>query len=219
MNIEKTHVYFVPGMAAGKEIFRNISLPKDTYTVHILEWLVPEKKESLVDYSKRMSLRVKEENAVLIGVSFGGVVVQEMSSFLKLKKLVIVSSVKTKYELPNRMKIARKTYAYKLVPTSLVLSANDLTRFAIGPRTEKRLKLYQEYLKVRDKSYLDWAIENMVCWDRKKQVEGVVHIHGDADIVFPIKHIHNCISLKGGTHVMLLNKGKMVSEKIIEIIG
>ncbi|OAB78197.1 alpha/beta fold hydrolase [Cochleicola gelatinilyticus] len=218
MKFEKTHLYFVPGLAASKEIFRNISFPETHYETHIIEWLIPDKKETLKSYAKRMAALVSEDNAVLIGVSFGGVVAQEMSKFLKLKHLIIISSVKTRKELPRRLKFARKTWAYKLVPTSLVLSTKDLTRFAIGPKTEKRLKLYQEYLHVRDKQYLDWAIENMVCWKRTKGVKKVKHIHGDADVVFPIKNIKTKHIIKGGTHIMILNRGKEVSERIMKLV-
>src|SRR5690554_2023634 len=162
MTTDKTVVYFVPGLAAGGEIFKNIHFPEEEYEVRVLEWLLPEGNESLVDYARRMAHRVEEHDAVLIGVSFGGVVVQEMSRFLDLKKLIIISSVKTGQELPRTMKIAALTGAYKLLPTSLVSSVEDLTRFSIGPKTEKRLKLYQEYLHVRDKHYLNWAFEKMV---------------------------------------------------------
>ena len=216
MNSEKIHVYFVPGLAAGSEIFRNIKFP-EKYETHILEWLLPEKNESLQAYAKRMALHVKEKDAILIGVSFGGVVVQEMNDFLKLKKLIIISSVKTQSELPRRMKLASFTKAYKLIPTSLVLSVEDLTKFSIGPKTKKRLSLYQQYLHVRDKHYLDWALEKMVTWNQKEKIEDVVHIHGEKDMVFPIKYIDGCTVIKGGTHIMIINKGREISEKLLEI--
>ncbi|RFN57864.1 alpha/beta hydrolase [Marixanthomonas ophiurae] len=219
MNPEITHVYFVPGMAAGKEIFKNIRLPKNRFKIHILEWLIPKKNEAIELYAKRMAERVEEANSVLVGVSFGGVVVQEMAQYLTLKNLIIISSVKSKKELPTRMKFARKTGVYKLIPTRLVLSADDLTKFSLGPRSKKRLQLYQDFLHVRDKRYLDWAIKNMVKWQREEPMEGVVHIHGDSDVVFPVKNINDCIKLEGGTHIMLLDKGKKVSEKLIEIIS
>ncbi len=44
MGITKTHLYFVPGFTAGKEIFKNISFPDDRYILHILEWIIPKKK-------------------------------------------------------------------------------------------------------------------------------------------------------------------------------
>lgn len=214
----KTHIYFVPGLAAGKEIFRNIALPEEHFVIHYLEWILPEVKESISNYAKRMANLVEHNDAVLIGVSFGGVMVQEMSAFLKLKKLIIISSVKTKHELPMRLIIARKTLAYKLLPTRLILSTDDLTKFAIGPKTKKRLQIYQEYLSVRDAGYLDWAIEKMVCWDRDKPDENVIHIHGSDDIVFPVEKIKNCIVLKGGTHIMILNKFRWFNNELPKII-
>ncbi|MCR9182854.1 MAG: alpha/beta hydrolase [Flavobacteriaceae bacterium] len=218
MNQEIIPIYFVPGLAAGREIFKNISLPDDQFKVHIIEWKIPEHKETIEEYAQRMAADVKEENAVLIGVSFGGVMAQEMSAFLKLKKIIIISSVKTKLELPLRLQFARKTLAYKLVPTKLVISADDLTKFAIGPKTKKRLEMYQEYLSVRNEHYLDWAIENMVCWDRETPDPKVIHIHGDEDLVFPIEKIKDCIVLKGGTHIMILNKFKWFNENLPKII-
>ena len=214
----KIHIYFVPGLAAGKEIFKHIALDEDAYIVHILEWLIPTKKESLQSYAERFSKQITHDNSVLIGVSFGGVIAQEMSLFLKLKKLIIISSVKTKFEIPKRLQYAKKTKAYKLVPTSLVLSATDLTKFSIGPKSKKRLALYQEYLSVRNKEYLDWAIEQMVCWNREVEVPNVNHIHGERDAVFPIKNIKNSILIEKGTHVMIMYKAKAVSEEIVKII-
>ncbi|WGF92463.1 alpha/beta fold hydrolase [Aequorivita marisscotiae] len=216
MNSQKTHIYFVPGLAAGGEIFKNIKFPEN-YVTHILEWLIPEKGESLDAYAEKMARRVKEENPILIGVSFGGVVVQEMSRFLKLKKLIIISSVKSKEELPRRMKLARFTKAYKLIPTSLVLSVEDLTKFSIGPKTQKRLSLYQEYLHVRNKQYLDWSLEKMITWNRTEKIDNIVHLHGENDVVFPIKYISDCRVIKGGTHIMILNKGRKISKTLLQI--
>ena len=213
------HVYFVPGLADRRELFNPLHLPEEIFTMHVIDWLIPEKGESMQSYAKRMAVSVTEPNAVLVGVSFGGVVAQEMSEFLQLKKLIIISSVKSRKELPRRLKVARTTRVYKLIPTRLVLSANDLTKFSIGSRSKKRLQLYQEFLHVRNKRYLDWAIKNMVCWERKTPAKEVVHIHGDGDIIFPIKNIEECLIIEGGTHIMLLNKGKKVSEKLVAVIN
>ncbi|MEM7087546.1 MAG: alpha/beta hydrolase [Bacteroidota bacterium] len=215
---KKTHCYFVPGLAASKEIFKNIRLPEDQFEIHVLNWLIPEKDESLSAYAQRMAERIEHENPVLLGVSFGGVVAQEMSAFLNLRKLIIVSSVKTKNELPKRLKAIRKTGVYKLVPTGWALSVKDLTKFAIGPRSRKRLKLYQEYLWMRDKVYLDWAIKQMVCWERETVLADIIHIHGDEDVVFPIKNIKATHVLQHGTHIMILNKGSKVSKLLENIL-
>ena len=219
MNNKKTHIYFVPGLAADKEIFENISLPENLYTLHIISWLIPSKKETIAQYAKRMAAFVTEKNAVLVGVSFGGVVAQEMNSFLKLKKLIIISSIKTKFELPIKFKIAKRLKFYKLIPTRLFLTSKNYSRFVLGPISRKRLKLYQDYLHIRDKRYLDWAIKNMLCWKQDIPLPGVYHIHGDNDLVFPIKNINNVITVQGGSHIMLFTKGHQVSRKIVDILS
>lgn len=222
MEHTKIPVYFVPGMAAGKEIFKNINLPEDRYEMQVIEWLIPEKGESMPHYAKRMAAYVTQPEAVLVGVSFGGVVVQEMAAFLTLRKVIIISSVKSQAELPGRLHFARKTKAYKLLPTGWMLDADDLTKFAVGPRSKKRLSLYQQFLHVRNKQYLDWAIAHMVNWPRTEIDEEVVHIHGDEDLIFPFKNItkkEDCFVLEGGTHIMLLNKGAEVTKTLRQIIG
>ena len=219
MNNKKTHIYFVPGLAADKEIFENISLPENLYTLHIISWLIPSKKETMAQYAKRMAGFVTEKNAVLVGVSFGGVVAQEMNSFLKLKKLIIISSIKTKHELPTKFKIAKNLRFYKLIPTRLFLTSKNYSRFALGPISKKKIKLYQNYLHIRDKRYLDWAIKNMLCWNQENPLPGVYHIHGDNDLVFPIKNIDNAIKIAGGSHIMLFTKGPQVCREIVNIIS
>ena len=219
MNNKKTHIYFVPGLAADKEIFENISLPESKYVLHVISWLTPKKNEPINQYAKRMAAFVKQNNAVLVGVSFGGVVAQEMSVFLKLKKLIIISSVKTRFELPLRFKIVKLLKLYVFIPTKLFLSSKDLTQFSLGPNSKKRLQLYQDYLHVRDKRYLDWAIKKMITWNQDKPLPEVYHIHGDNDLVFPIKNIKNCITIAGGSHIMLLTKAHILSQKIVDIIS
>lgn len=214
----KIPVYFMPGLAASSSIFERIELPKDTFEMHLLEWFLPNKNETLQSYAKRMAEKVKHDNAVLIGVSFGGVLVQEMAQFLNLKKLIIVSSVKCNAELPRRLKLAKTTKAYKLLPTGLMQDVELLTKYAFGDVLKKKLKLYEQYLHRREKDYLDWAIEQMVCWDRAEVDAKVIHIQGDADEVFPVKNIKNFINIKGGTHLMILNRFRWFNQNLPKII-
>ena len=108
----KIPVYFMPGLAASTKIFENISLPKDVFDVYFLEWEIPLEKESLVDYALRMTLKITHPNPVLIGVSFGGILVQEMALHIEVRKLIIISSVESNVEFPARIKFANATKAY-----------------------------------------------------------------------------------------------------------
>jgi pimeloyl-ACP methyl ester carboxylesterase len=216
--MSKVPVYFMPGLAASTTIFERIALPEDVFGMHLLEWEIPLDGESLPDYAKRITQNIKHQNPVLIGVSFGGILVQEMAKHIAARKVIIISSVKCNAEFPRRMKIAKTTKAYKLIPMRLILNVESLAKFSFGEKINKRLKLYEKFLSVRDIRYLDWAVEQVILWDRTKIDENVIHIHGDQDEVFPIKYIANCKVVKGGTHIMILNKFKWLNENLPKII-
>tara|TARA_R110001632_G_scaffold40711_1_gene102064 strand:- start:440 stop:1117 length:678 start_codon:yes stop_codon:yes gene_type:complete len=214
----KKHVYFMPGMAANPSIFDNIDLPGETFEKHFLDWSVPDKDISLEDYALKMSERIKHKDAVLIGVSFGGILVQEMAKHIKVGKVIIISSVKSNTELPKRMIFAKYTKAHKLLPTGLVNNMELLAKYAFGETIPKRLALYEQYLSIRDKYYLDWSIDAIVNWKQTQFTENIIHIHGEKDPVFPISHIKNCITVKNGTHTMIIHRSKWFNEHLPTII-
>jgi pimeloyl-ACP methyl ester carboxylesterase len=214
----KIPVYFMPGLAASSSIFERIVMPSASFDVILLDWVQPEKNETLVAYAQRMAEKVVHENAVLIGVSFGGILVQEMAVFLNLRKLIIISSVKTRDEMPRRIKFAKTTKAYKLLPTSLLNDVEKLIKYSFGNVINQKLKLYEKFLHLRNKDYLDWAIEQVVCWDRTIPDPKVVHIHGDLDEVFPAKNINSFIPIKGGTHIMILSRFRWFNQYLPDII-
>lgn len=214
----KIPVYFMPGLAASSSIFERIVLPLDAFEMVLLEWELPLDNETLPDYAERIAKKVTHENPVLVGVSFGGILVQEMAKFLNVRNIIIISSVKSNLEFPTTLKLAKTTKAYKLLPTNLISNIENLAKFSFGEKVNQRLKLYQKFLAVRDKKYLDWAIEKIILWDRLEVDKRVIHIHGDADEVFPIKNISNCIVVKGGTHIMILTKYKWMNVNLPKII-
>lgn len=218
MQKEIIHVYMMPGMAAEPTIFNRIHLPKDQFEIHWLEWMIPNNKESLESYAKRMIEKISHENIVLLGVSFGGVLVQEMSKYMKLRKLIVVSSVKSKHELPKRMKIAKFMKAYKLAPTQLLSNLDVLKKYAFNDTIVKRIDLYKTYLAVNDKRYLDWALEQMICWNQDEPIPGAIYIHGDNDAVFTHSCNDNTIVIKGGTHIMIIFKSQWFNENLPKLI-
>ncbi|WP_394750610.1 alpha/beta fold hydrolase [Spongiimicrobium salis] len=218
MSNPKIQVYFMPGMAANPSIFDHIVLDGEKFEKHLLEWTIPERGMSLKDYALIMCNKIEHKNPVLIGVSFGGMLVQEMAKHIPVRKLIIVSSVKQNKELPKRMKFARRTKIYKLLPTSLVSNIHFLNKFAFGGKVNKRLELYEQYLSVKDKYYIDWSIDQIVNWEQSEYDDCLIHIHGEKDPVFPIKYIKNCIPVKNGTHTMIIHRYKWFNEHLPTII-
>lgn len=211
----KIHIYCMPGLGASPKIFEHIQLPEDQFEIHLLAWKVPlSLEESIQDYAQRMCNDVKHKRPVLLGVSFGGMLVQEMSKIIDVRHTIIISSVKTHHELPNRLKLAKNTKAYKLFPTWLVENFEEYTKYFLGDYLKKRAELYKMYLSVRNKLYMEWAIYNVLHWKQETAINNLTHIHGIEDNVFPVKHIKEFIPVEKGTHVMILMKAKTISQII-----
>ena len=215
----KIPIYFVPGLAAGPEIFEHLELSSEKYELNYLKWIKPlALEESISNYAMRMTDNITHKNPVLIGVSFGGIMVQEMSKYIDTKKIILISSVKSNNELPKRFKMAKFTKVYKFFPTKIVSNFEDYAKYFLGKSLKKRAEIYKKYLSVRGKTYLNWSINSILNWKQEKPQNNVIHIHGTSDHVFPIKNIHNAIEIEGGTHVMILTKAKKISKIIDETL-
>ena len=86
-NKQKNHIYLMPGLAANSRIFENIKIPNPRYQLHKIDWIRPKLNENLKNYCKRLSMKIKHKNVILLGVSFGGIIVQELSKIVETKKL------------------------------------------------------------------------------------------------------------------------------------
>ena len=217
----QTSIYLMPGMAASPKIFELIKFPSN-YKIIYLKWLKPNVNESIKSYSKRMSVLINDDNPVLIGVSFGGILVQEISKHIKVKKLIIISSVKSKVELSMSMKFAKKTGIYRLLPLNWIDDLEKIILFVFGPSIKARVDNYKKYLSERDPAYLKWSINQIVNWKQLKYEKNIIHIHGEKDKVFPLKYLDrnkNFIVVKGGTHATILRNNKWFSKNLPLIIS
>ncbi|MGY5354386.1 alpha/beta hydrolase [Wenyingzhuangia sp. IMCC45467] len=215
-----THVYFLPGMSACSKIFERIKLPEEKYKMHYLEWLMPLSiNESLQDYTKRFATQITTPNPVLIGVSFGGVLAQEIAQTIPCNKIVLISSVKNTKEYSPFFKFVKATNLYKLYPVSFVNWCENIL-FCYGTkRIKNTLKVYRKFLPLRSKLYTQWSIRNFLFWKGCNHKSDLLHLHGDKDKIIPIKHIQNCKIINNGTHVMILTKSTTIQRYLIDFLA
>ncbi|MDC0612815.1 alpha/beta hydrolase [bacterium] len=211
------HVYLMPGMSANSLIFEKIKFPKN-FELHKLDWISPNIDESIENYAERLSEKIVHKNPVLIGVSFGGILVQEISKIIKVNKLIIISSIKCNKEMPSHMKFGKITKSYKLIPVKWINDFESLISFVLGPKIKKRVDLYRKYLSVRDENYLSWSLREMIEWKQSKPLKNIIHIHGTKDLVFPTLYIKNFIEVPRGDHAMILKRAEWINQNLPKMI-
>ena len=72
----------MPGLAASSMVFENIRLENPNYQLYRLDWIQPKKNESIKSYCLRLSKKIKHKQPILLGVSFGGIIVQELDKIV-----------------------------------------------------------------------------------------------------------------------------------------
>lgn len=208
----------MPGLAASSMVFENIKLDGKKYSLHRIDWIQPEKNESIKTYCVRLSKKIKHKNPILLGVSFGGIIAQELDKIIKVKKLIIVSSVKSHKEYPILYKIARDYQLNNALPFGMF---DNFIKFSLKlniNKLYKRIDLAERYLTERNEIYLEWAVWSLLNWKQQKHRPDLIHIHGDKDKVFPIENISKCIKIKGGRHEMIILKAKWFNENLPSLI-
>ncbi|MDY7021951.1 MAG: alpha/beta hydrolase, partial [Cyanobacteriota bacterium] len=107
-------VYFISGLGADKRVFRRLKT-EGYQPVHI-DWIEPEKGESISDYAQRLATQIKSENPILVGLSFGGLIAVEMAKHLNPEKVILISSAKNHTEVPPYFKLFRWFPIHRIFP-------------------------------------------------------------------------------------------------------
>ncbi len=205
-------IYCISGLGADEKIFAHLHVKG--YELKYIPWIRPHKKEGIGGYAKRMSEYIKEKQAVLLGVSFGGMMGIEIAKQMPLHKLIIVSSIKSSVEMPRWMKAAGTLKLNKILPTRLHKYTEKIDNARLGVSTKEEKEMVRNYRKNADLVFVDWAISQILNWKNNWHPEHIVHIHGDKDRIFPMKRIHPTHIIKEGSHMMIFNRAGEISEFI-----
>lgn len=216
MELNRT-IYCISGLGADEKIFVNLQL--NGYELKHIPWLRPHKKERLEEYAARMAQPIQGESPLLMGVSFGGMIGIEIARQISLQKLIIISSIKSASEMPQWMRVAGSLQLNKLLPIRSYKFTERIDNARLGVSTIEERDMVRNYRRNSDPVYLNWAVNQVLNWRNNWQPAHIIHIHGDKDKIFPMKRITPHHIVKGGTHLMIYNRGEEISELIRKELG
>ncbi len=215
------NVYFISGLGANQKAFEYLKLPEG-FNFHFIDWKQPLRQESLQAYAKRMSEEVDTSTPfILVGLSFGGIIVQEMNRFIQPQKTILISSIKSREEMPAYFKFSSCTSLHKAIP--MVFFTNDrLLSYSFFRNlyySKKKAPDFQTFFTNRDPDYLRWSIHQIVNWKPTVEIDNLYRIHGDRDLVFPHKKLKGEVTLvPNGTHIMVMQRARAVDKALNTIL-
>lgn len=205
-------VYFISGLGADERAFRYLRLGE--VEKRFICWLPPQKKESLRQYTSRLIEQIDTTQPVtLVGLSFGGIIAQEMASMIHCERVFLISSVKQPQELSWFLQLLRRTRLYRLLPFGWVKPlAIRLAPFWFDAVSERHRALLKNIIDETDNQFVQWAINTIMRWRGSSANASVIHIHGTYDRVFPTRYIRDYIPIEGGGHFMIVTHAKQISK-------
>ena len=208
-------IYLLPGVGCDHRLFDHIALPG--HDVVKLDWPAFPEGCTVQDIAKAMVDRVEVgEEHVLVGVSLGGMVAQELAVLTRPRQVILISSWTGPAEWPPRMIWAKRLGATSLIGSFTMWFTWPVKRL-LGARDRATDKLLWDMARTQTAAKIRRGIQAVMKWKGASWKGPIVRIHGDSDLVtplrFPVDHV-----VKGGEHVMILTRGQEIADMLGQVI-
>jgi pimeloyl-ACP methyl ester carboxylesterase len=203
------NVYFISGLGADSRAFLHLDL---SFCIPVfVKWLVPTPNETIAEYARRMKEQITDENPVIVGLSFGGMIAIEIAKLFPVKQLILLSSAKTAAEIPFYLRLMRYLPLHKAFTPPALKYANYTAYRLMGVTNRKDKSLFTQMFRDADNQFISWAINQIIHWKNNMVFPNTIHIHGTADIMLPHRFVRANHSVKGGAHLMVILKAREIS--------
>ena len=212
-------IYLIPGLGFDQRIFKNLKIKSSA--INFIEYIDPQKGESIQNYAARLiKMNLNRNEAVtLIGYSFGGIIAQEIAKQIEVKKIILISSIKSKNENPFHFKIIASLGLHSFFNKNWTFKTFPFWAKFHGYFDERSQELFVDMIGKHSDNYLQWALFQLSIWVGMENLKTpIIHIHGDRDKTFPLNLVSDPVVIKNGTHVMVFNKAQEISNLINDLI-
>ena len=201
--------YLIPGLGADERVFQFLRLQGEA---HVLRWLTPQTAdEPLPHYASRLAAVVPPEHACwVVGVSFGGVLAQEVGRLRPLARVVLISSFASPAELPWVARLARATGLHRLLVPQLLPLLPRVAQWLFSVGNGAEYELLQRIIRDTEPGFVRWAIARLVHWPGGAGAPAA-RIHGTADRLLPAGAVHSHHRLPGG-HFIIVSRAAEISQ-------
>lgn len=210
-------VYFFSGLGADKTVFQFLDL--SFCNPVFIEWITPLKKETLEGYAIRLKEHYQiPDNAFIAGLSFGGMLATELAKYYPALQVILISSAKTKDELPRFYQAGKYISMHNWTPAALQRWFMLNMKMLFGLKTPVCIKVYEALIKRSDTNFNRWAVSALLHWENTIIPSNIKHIHGTHDKIIPYKYVTCNYTVKEGGHLMVMEQAVDTSKFINDII-
>ncbi|KAA3437827.1 alpha/beta fold hydrolase [Rufibacter hautae] len=212
--MSQSPLYLLSGLCADERLFQFLQLRHPNPI--IIHWITPEPQDTMASYATKLIRQIEpnQEPPILLGLSFGGMVIQEIAKQIPVRRLILLSSLANTQELPMHYKIAGTLQMHQWLPLGMFKGWTYPANWLFGAHTREEKRILRDIIRDTGVSFLRWSLHQILHWRHQAPTEGVIVIHGDADKVLPVPQYPDLHLVKGGEHLIVMNRAEEVSQVI-----
>jgi pimeloyl-ACP methyl ester carboxylesterase len=210
------NVYLFSGLGADHRAFQFLNLTQ--FNLIYIDWISPGRNESIESYAQRLSTQITQDKPIFIGLSFGGMIALEVAKYVMPEKIILISSLKSKKEIPFYFRLTALLRLHKTIPQKFLQKPNRIIFWFFGVKNNNEKELLKIIIKDTDPKFMMWAIDKIINWQNETEYKNITHIHGTADRILPYRNMKNLKTITGGGHFMVVNKANELNQIIAQVI-
>jgi len=211
-------IYLLSGHGSDERIFEELNI-LDKYELVYIEYHVPEEGQTMASYAYDLASQIDDSSPfIVMGVSLGGMLASEINDVKRAEKVILISSAKSKLELPKRYTFMKRFPIYKWLPPKFYSLGARIAQPIVEPDRKSHKSTFVSMLRAKDPLFLKRAVHMIVTWERKRYTDNIIHIHGDKDHTLPYRLIKDAIMLEKGSHMMALTRASDISRILSTIL-
>lgn len=199
----------LPGMTPSRRIFEKLA--PHLAGCEMIDWGQPSRAITITEYARTLVDKYGiDSTSDLLGVSFGGIVAQEIASHCGARLCFVVSSISSPAEIrPAQRVLARLPQQCQLSALRAIGNLAHAWPKATGSTVRAR-KFYG-----REGEWFRWATTAVLQW--QPQPTGstkIIRIHGDRDRTFPQSAKYADHLFAGAGHLLAITHSHALAEII-----
>jgi pimeloyl-ACP methyl ester carboxylesterase len=207
-------LYLLSGLGADERMFQFLDLHHPN--PRVIKWITPDPEDTMATYARKLTQQMEpsQEPPIVIGLSFGGMVAQEIARQIPVKQLILISTLVDTNQIALHYRFWGWLKVQKWLPFALAKRFTGLGAWLFGVDSVEDKAIFRSIIQDTDVPTLRWSLTQILSWHNPAPTPEAVIIHGDRDKILPVPKVPHLHLIKGGEHLIVLNRAKELSELI-----
>lgn len=213
--MKSPRLILIPGMGADARLFE----PQRAFGFHfeVPELPVPRPRDSMSSYAARIREQLELTGPCVIGgVSFGGMLACELARLCAARCVLLVASCRRCRSVPRSYRLAE--LASRLIPDFFIKRRAEISGrllAAVEPITPEQKQLIMQMSRDINVLTIRRIARMIFSWRSHNEPSCPVHhIHGDSDLIIPLRRVRPDEIVVGGGHLINLSHSEQVNRFI-----